>query len=206
MRLYLHPFSSNARRAHLAALELGLSLELVVVDLAKGEQRKPEFLRKNPNGAVPVLEDGDFVLTESHAIMQYLAEQTPGQTLWPAEARARADVNRWMFWNAHHFQPAVSVLVWERVVRPMLGQGGPDPREEERGTALVARTGRVLDDHLRGKSWISQDRLTLADLALASTLTALEPARLPLTDHPHLASWLERVKARPSWKATERAA
>jgi glutathione S-transferase len=70
MRLYHHPFSSNSRRAILAAIQLDVPVELVLVDLKNGEQRKPEFLRLNPNGKVPVLVDGDFVLWESHAIMQ----------------------------------------------------------------------------------------------------------------------------------------
>src|SRR5579883_2888675 len=105
MRLYHHPYSSNARRAAMAAVALDAPVELVFVNLATREQRKPEYLRMNPAGKVPLLEDGDFYLSESQAIMQYLADKTPGQTLYPAGLCARADVNRWMFWCAHHFQP-----------------------------------------------------------------------------------------------------
>lgn len=202
MRLYYHPMSSNSRRVHLTALELGRPLELVLVDLSKGAQRSPDFLRKNPNGAVPVLEDDDFVLTESHAIMQHLADTTPGQTLLPTEPRARADVNRWLFWNAHHFQPAVSVLSWEHLIKPMLGQGAADPEAVARGTALVTRYGQVLDAHLAGKTWIAQDRLTLADLAIAPVLAVMAPAKLPLQGCTHLRAWLDRMQERQSWKAT----
>ena len=105
----------------MTALHLGVQLELVLVDLAKGAQRSPEFLALNPNGRVPVLVDGDFVLTESHAIMQYLADITPGQTVYPTDVKCRADVNRWLFWNAQHFQPAVGVLNQERMVKPRFG-------------------------------------------------------------------------------------
>ncbi len=101
MRLYHHPMSSNARRAVMTVLHLGVDVDLVLVDLAKGEQRRPEYLRLNPNGKVPVLEDQGFVLSESHAIMQYLADRTLGQTLYPEAIQARADVNRWLFWSAH---------------------------------------------------------------------------------------------------------
>ena len=94
MRLFISPYSFNARRAVLAALELAAPVDLVTVDLAKGEQKSKDFLAMNPNGRVPVLDDAGFYLTESHAIMQYLADKTPGQTLYPAELRARADVNR----------------------------------------------------------------------------------------------------------------
>lgn len=202
MRLYYHPMSSNSRRAHLTAVQLGIPLELQLVDLAKGEQRAPEYLRKNPNGVVPTLEDGDVVVTESHAIMQYLADKTPGQTLYPTELAARADVNRWLFWNAHHFQPAMSVLNWENLVKPMIGRGAPDPVEVARGTQLVLRYAAVLDAHLDGKEWVSQGRLTLADLALATPLSTRVPAKLPVGDFKNLLGWFERVQALPCWQAT----
>jgi glutathione S-transferase len=73
MRLYYHPFSTNARRAVITAIELAAPVELVLVDLVKREQRQPAFLARNPAGRVPVLEDGDFLLPESHAIMIHLA-------------------------------------------------------------------------------------------------------------------------------------
>src|SRR5690348_1508721 len=129
MRLYHHPMSSNARRAVMTAVHLKTNVELSLVDLAKGEQRRPEYLKLNPNGRVPVLDDDGFILTESHAIMQYLADGAPGQTVYPEERKARANVNRWLFWSAHHFQPAVSVLAWERVIKPMIGKGAADPAQ-----------------------------------------------------------------------------
>jgi len=105
MRLYFHPLSSNSRRVTMTAQQLGLELDLIVIDLLKSEHSDPEFLKFNPNGKVPLLEDGGFYLWESHAIMQYLADRCPGQDLYPREVRARADVNRWLFWSAYHFTP-----------------------------------------------------------------------------------------------------
>jgi glutathione S-transferase len=202
MRIYHHPMSSNARRAVMTALHLGVDVELVVVDLAKGAQRAPDFLRKNPNAKVPVLEDGDFCLWESHAIMQYLADKTPGQTLYPRETRARADVNRWLFWCAHHFQPSVGILGWERVVKRIIGAGDPDPAAEKRGEALVSDLAKILDGHLAGKDWVAQAQLTLADLAIATPLMITEAARLPVAECPNLMGWLGRVKALDAWKRT----
>lgn len=207
MRLYHHPMSSNARRAVMTALHLGAlpkapAVELVTIDLAKGQQREPAFMRMNPNGRVPVLEDDGFFLTESHAIMQYLAEKTPGQDLYPTELRARADVNRWLFWNAHHFQPAMSVLSWERLVKPMTGRGPTDPVEEKRGEVLVADVARVLDAHLAGREWVVGGSLTLADLALSTPLMTMIPARLPVTEHANLQAWLARVQQLDVWKRT----
>lgn len=202
MRLYHHPMSANARRAVMTALHLETKVELVPVDLAAGAQRKPEFLRLNPNGRVPVLEDDGFVLTESHAIMQYLADTAPGQTVYPEDVRARADVNRWLFWSAHHFTPAISVLNWENVVKPMIGAGATDPAEVKRGEGLVTQCGQVLDAHLAGKEWVAQDRLTLADLALAAPLMSIARARLPVTHLGSLQAWFQRVQALDAWKKT----
>jgi glutathione S-transferase len=202
MRLYYHPMSSNARRARMAAIQLGVSLELVLVDLAKGEQKRPDFLRINANGRVPVLDDAGFFLNESHAIMQYLAERTPGQELYPGAPQPRADVNRWLFWSAQHLQPAVSVLVWENVIKPYLGQGPSDPKEVERGEQLVTACARVLDAHLADKEWVAQDKLTLADLALAASLASTQAARLPVLGYTHLQAWFSRVQALEAWKLT----
>ncbi len=202
MRLYHHPMSANARRAVMTAVQLGTDVDLVVVDLAKGEQRAPEYLKKNPNGKVPLLDDDGFLLWESHAIMQYLADKTPGQTLYPTEVRPRADVNRWLFWSAHHFMPSISILNWENFVKPLLGQGAADPAMVARGELLVKENAAVLDAHLAGKKWVAQDRLTLADLALASPLLSIAPAKLPVNGFAHLMTWFRRVEELPAWKQT----
>src|SRR5262249_28913576 len=131
MRLLYHPMSPNSRRALMTAIQLGMPIERVLVDLRKGEQKSPEYLKLNPNGKVPTLDDDGFVLWESRAIMMYLADKTPGQTLYPQELRARADVNHWLIWDAVHFSPSVQVLTYERVVKAMLGFGEADPHEIE---------------------------------------------------------------------------
>jgi glutathione S-transferase len=202
MRLYHHPFSTNARRAVMTAVHLGLKPELIVVDLAKGEQRTPEFLRRNPNGKVPVLDDDGFMLSESHAIMQYLAEGTPGQTVYPGERRARADVNRWLFWCAHHFQPATGIFNWENLVKGRLGLGGPDANEIQRGERLLGDLAPILDAQLSGKQWVLGDTLTLADLALATPLAVTESAKVPLGTYKNMMAWFGRVQELEAWKRT----
>jgi glutathione S-transferase len=202
MRLYHHPMSSNARRAVMTAVHLATMVELSLVDLAKGEQRRPEYLKLNPNGRVPVLDDDGFILTESHAIMQYLADGAPGQTVYPEERKARANVNRWLFWSAHHFQPAVSVLAWERVIKPMIGKGQADPAQIARGTELFLDCARVLDAQLDGKQWVTGDTLTLGDFALSTPLAFAGPAELPLGDFRNIQRWLRAVQALDAWKET----
>ena len=198
MRLYYHPFSSNARRAVITAFELNTPVELVLVDLVKREQRQPAFLARNPAGRVPVLEDGDLVLPESHAIMLYLAERSAGQTLYPSDVRARAQVNRWMFWCAAHFQPAISVLNWEHFVKRIAGLGAPDASEIMRGERLVQETAGLLDSHLASREWVAGPAMTLADISLATPLMTIATAKLPVTQFKHVHNWFARIQARES--------
>jgi glutathione S-transferase len=202
MKLYYHPMSGNSRRVLLVATHLDVPLERIVVDLAKGEQREAPHLKRNPNGRVPVLEDDGFVLWESRAIMQYLAETTPGQTLFPTDARGRAEVSRWLFWCAGHMAPANTVLVFENFVKPLTGRGPADPAEVARGEALVAQYAPILDAHLADRTWVAQDRLTLADFSLAASFALAGPARLPIADYANLRAWLGRVQELDAWQRT----
>jgi glutathione S-transferase len=204
MRLYYHPLSSNSRRALVTAIHLHAKLDLIVVDLLKGEHRNPQYLQLNPNGKVPLLDDDGFHLWESHAIMQYLADKSPGQTVYPQEIKARADINRWLFWSAYHFTPAVGFISRERVSKRMVGgSGDPDPVEIERGEALFTAAARVLDTQLTGRQWIAQDRLTLADLAIAAPLMHAAAAQLPVTGFESLQAWFARIQALDAWRRSE---
>ncbi|MBN9686407.1 MULTISPECIES: glutathione S-transferase family protein [unclassified Corallococcus] len=202
MKLYFHPLSGNSRRVLLVAAHLDIPLERIVVDLTTGKQRESSYLGINPNGRVPVLDDGGFVLWESRAIMVYLAEKTPGQTLLPTDAQGRADVNRWLFWCSAHMAPANTVLVQENFVKQRTGRGPPDPAEVARGEALVAQYAPVLDSHLAGRTWVVQERLTLADLSLAASFALAGPARLPIEGYANLRAWLGRVQELEAWQRT----
>src|SRR5271167_686007 len=143
MKLHFHPMSGNSRRVLLVAAHLDIPLERNLVDLTKGEQRGALHLERNPNGRVPVLEDDGLLLWESRAIMQYLAEKTPGQTLLPTDPRGRAEVQRWLFWCAAHMAPANALLVQENFVKVLMGRPA-DPAELKRGEALFAQSAPIL--------------------------------------------------------------
>jgi glutathione S-transferase len=202
MRLYYHPFSSNARRAIMTAIELGTAVELVLVDLPKREHRQPAYLARNPAGRVPVLEDGPVILPESHAIMLYLVAKTANQTLYPSEAVGQAQVNRWMFWCSAHFQPAISVLNREYFVKKVAGLGEPDPVEIARGEGLVQEVASLLDSHLASREWVAGNNMTLADLSIATPLMTMKQAKLPVTQFKHLQGWFARMQGRDSWQRT----
>jgi glutathione S-transferase len=206
MRLYQHPMSANARAATMTALHLNAPVEFVYVDLQGQEQMQPAFLQMNPNHRVPVLEDGDFYLWESRAIMQYLAEKTPGQSLYPSDARARADVNRWLFWSGQHFAPAIGIFFYENLVKAMIGRGAPDPVELKRGDGLFNEFAAVLDGHLADRKWISGSSLTLADLSIAAAYGCAAPGRAPVAWYANVQRWFARVQALDVWMKTEQMA
>jgi glutathione S-transferase len=203
MKLYHHPMSSNARRAVMTALILEAPVELELVDLQKRQQREPEYLALNPNGRVPTLVDGDFVLWESLAIMEYLAGSTPGQTLFPREGRARANVQRWLFWTASHWSPTTAQIVFERFLKGMLGQGEPNAYALERGEQTWGQLADVLDGALAKSRWVAGEAMTLADLAIAAPLMYRQPAKLPLEGRANIERWFGQVSALEAWKKTE---
>jgi glutathione S-transferase len=149
---------------------------------------------------VPVLDDDGFLLWESRAIMQYLAEKTVGQSLLPSDPRARANVNRWLFWCAAHMAPANTILVFENFVKGLTGRGAADPAEVARGEALFTQHARVLDTHLASRAWVAEEHLTLADFSLAAGFALAGPGRLPIREFANLRAWLERVQALEAWK------
>ena len=202
MRLYSTSLSSNARRVRLTAHVLGVPLDMVEVDLMDEADRR-RLREINPNGKVPVLEDGTFTLWESCAIMQYLADQAPQQELYPCDPQARADINRWMFWASEHFGPAVGVMTFENIWKGMLGMGSADPRELARGERELLQLCAVLDAQLAGRDWVTGRALSLADLAIAPSLMYIERGCLPLARFPHVMVWFERIKALEAWQQTD---
>jgi glutathione S-transferase len=201
MHLYHHPYSSSSRRVAMAAAHLGIELPSTEINLMSEDDRR-RLGELNPNVKVPVLVEDDFVLWESCAIMQYLADRTPGQTVYPRELVTRTCVNRWMFWACQHFSPAVGVLTWEYVWKKIVTGAEPDPREVERGAADLAQAAKVLNAHLAEREWLVGSQVTLAEYAVAAPLMYMQQARLPLEDYPHLLAWFARVQELPAWRHT----
>ena len=155
MKLYNSNLSPNALRVRAVAKELDLPVEIIDVDLRKGENKAPEFLKINPNGKVPVLVDGDFVLWESRAINAYLAAKKPERDLYPADPKKRAIVDQWSYWQAIHLGPAMQRIVFERLIKPRFGMGEADEKAVESGMKELAQWLPVLDADLAGKEWVT---------------------------------------------------
>ena len=124
MRLHTFVGSPNGRKVEAVINHLDLTVEIDYRDIFEGGLGAPDYLALNPNAMAPTLVDGSFVLWESTAIMQYLADKVGGEALFPRDPRRRADIVRWQCWELAHFNRAFGTIVLEVLVNPNLGQIG----------------------------------------------------------------------------------
>ena len=171
------------------------------MDITKGKSRTPEFLGMNPNGRTPVLKDGDLTLWESNAIMHYVASKKKND-LWPEDARIRADISRWQFWQVAQWHEGCGGFLWENLVKKLLGFGDGDPAVLKKAEAAFHRDAPVLDAHLAKQLYLVNGALTLADFSVASYLHYAAVAKLPLERYRNIQAWYGRIEALPAWRDT----
>ncbi len=176
-----------------ALQELGVDFEYVPVDLPGGGARAPSFLALNPAAKVPVLVDGDLVLTESVAIVLYLAEKFPEAKLMPEDPKERADAYRWLMFTATELeQPLWRIAKHTSLYPPEKRVPGDVPRAQEDFAAMA----KVMQAHLRGRTFVVGSHVTMADFVLAYTLDWAGEAGL-LGDFAELRAYVDRMYARP---------
>ena len=198
MKLYNADLSPNCLRVRAVIHELDLPVELIDIDLRAA--KPPGLLAANPNGKVPVLVDDDgFTLFESRAINTYLSSKRPERDLYPADARRRAIVDQWSYWQALQLGPAMQLVAFQRVFKPKFGMGPTDEAVVKEKLAEVERYLPILDKGLAGKDWLA-GRLSLADFAVASTFNFRKAAQISLQAAPNVERWIERVEALSSWQ------
>lgn len=200
MKLYGFPPSPNTWKVRAVAVHLGIPLELELVDLTK--PRTAAYLTINPTGRTPTLVDDNFTLSESNAIMQYLASQK-ANSLWPNDARTRADITRWQCWQlAHWGSDACVPLIFNRLVKKVLNLGPPDQAAVAKATEVFNREAKMLDAHLAKQPYLVGEELTLADFSVAANLLFAKEAELPVEPYRRLQDWFGRVSTLPCWRGT----
>jgi glutathione S-transferase len=200
LNLYVFPPSPRAFKVIALAAHLGIDYEKRIVDLTKGEQRRPEFTALNPNQRMPVMEEDGFVLWESNAILQYLADKKPTSGLLPTDTRGRADVTRWQCWDLASWDPACATMIFERLVKKLLHIGDPDLAEIAKGEERFHRAAAVLDAHLKGREYIAGDKLTVADFSIGAPLNLSAPAQLPVAGYAEIRRWHASLSELPAWR------
>lgn len=172
--------------------ELGVPFEAVTVNLPTGEHRRPEFLKVNPAGKLPVLIDGDLVLNESAAIVLYLAEKYPERGFMPSDLRQRAEVYRWTFFAVTELEQPLWRIARHTSLYPEHQRLPGDVVLASREFDVMAA---VLEKHMADRTFVTGDRLTAADFVLAYTLDWADAAQL-LGRFPVLLAYRDRMYAR----------
>lgn len=192
--------SVNVQKVLWCASELDLVFERIDAGMAFGHNDQPHYLQMNPNGRIPTLVEGDFVLWESNAILRYLVlAHGRGATLYPEAAKIRAGIERWLDWTLSTLQPAERPVFWGLVRTPAAER---DMAALQRDTDAVGRLWTMIDAHLVGRDVMEGETFSLADLALgtyARRWFGVEGVVKP--ELPHLMRWYQRVAARPAFVA-----
>lgn len=192
MKLYTHPISTPALGVLMTANALGLEYEPHVVNLQTGEQQSPEYLAMNPHGKVPVMDDDGFILSESGAIMRYMARKEKSD-LYASGLQERANIEKWMDFSAHHVRAPMSRIQFNRLVAPMIGQT-PDEASIQTGLHLLGANLPVVEQALGETAFLCGAAVTLADLTLLSSLDSAEILKVDISPYPNLSKWRETLR------------
>ena len=199
MKLYHSPPSTNSLKVRIALLEKGLEFESVVIDLTKREQKAPDYLKIHPFGQVPALDDDGFVVYDSTVINEYLEDEYPHPPLLPSDSESRALARLMEDYRDNHVNPHFVTLIHEH-----------RKAEEERDVALIREAHgnigsafTVLERQLQGREYLAGP-FSLADIAFMPNIALLERFDVPLDpDLKNVASWIERLRTRASYVATQ---
>jgi glutathione S-transferase len=207
MKLYCHPASTTSRPVMLFAAENKIGLDLEVVDLFTGAHLKDSYAAINPNRLVPVLEDGKFRLTESSAILKYLAEKT-GSPAYPKDLKKRAKVNEMMDWfNANLYRDFGYGLIYPQVFpghkRPSdAHQSGMIAWAKDKTKAWLA----ILDKDLIGpkNKYLCGNSVTIADYFGAVILDVGRLIQCDLKAYPNISRWLDNMRKLKNWQSVHK--
>jgi glutathione S-transferase len=195
MKMKLYEFGpTRSIRVRWTLQELGVEFESIRINLLAGEHLQPKFLKINPAGKIPVLVDDDLVLTESVAIVLYLADKYSNKGLVPTELKERAQVNRWLLFAATELEQPLWRIARNTMLYP----------EDQRLAADVVLASQefkamaaVLEEHMQRRQFLVGDTVTVADFVAAYTLDWANEDRL-LDDCPQLLAYMKRMYARPN--------
>ncbi len=193
MRLYEFA-PTRSIRARWVLQELGEEFEAVTVNLVAGDHRRPQFLKINPAGRVPVLVDGDLVITESVAIVLYLAEHDPQRRFLPRDIALLSQVYRWLMFAATELEQPLWRIARHTALYP---EDMRLPAELPLARQDFAEMAAVLERHMKDRQFVVGDGATVADFVMAYTLDWANEARL-LGEFPNLRAYLERMYTRPN--------
>ena len=187
--------SVNVQKVVWCAEELGLACERIDVGGKFGGNDTPQYLAMNPNGLVPVIDDGGFVLYESNAIVRYLGARYGAGDFWPEDLQRRADVDRWMEWQSTAYTPAMWAAFWQLIRTP---EDKRSAEAIESSRAKSEKLSAILDAHLADRRYLTGDAFTAADVVVGCAAHRWLNLPLQRTPRPNLERWYQDLKDRPA--------
>jgi glutathione S-transferase len=187
--------SINVQKVVWAAGEVGQAFERVDLGGKFGGNREATYLAKNPNGLVPVLEDGELCIFESNAIVRYLAARYGAGWIWEEDPAKRAEADLWMDWMNTQLQPALTPAFWGLIRK------SPEHADPALIEASIEKTDAkldILEAHLAGRSYLAGERFGMADITVAPGAHRWLHMPVPRKERPNLQRWYEQVAARPA--------
>jgi glutathione S-transferase len=199
IKLYTFPPSTNSRKVRIVLLEKGLEFERVNVDLTKREQKNPEYLKINPFGQVPALDDEGFVLYDSTVINEYLEDEYPYPSLMPSDSEGRARSRLLEDFRDSHFNPYCVHIIYE-MRKP---EGERDAQRIDNAKAQIAACFDRIENELQDKEYLA-GTFSLADIAFMANFDFLDRFAISVDPNKHrkTAAWIARLKGRPSYAAS----
>ena len=194
LRIWGRLSSVNVQKVVWCCDEMGLAYERLDAGGTFGRNNTPEYLAMNPNGLVPVIEDDGFVLYESNAVVRYLAAKHAAGTLWPNEARARADVDRWMEWQSTGYTPSMTQVFWQLVRTP------PEKRDAaaiEASREKGEKHSAILDAHLRDREFVAGNAFSAADIVVGCAAHRWLNLPMDREPRPQIERWYAMLRSRP---------
>ncbi len=198
IKLYTFPLSTNSRKVRIVLIEKGLEFERINIDLAKGEQKNPEYLKIHPFGQVPALDDEGFIVYDSTVINEYIEDEYPYPALLPEGSEGRARARLMEDFRDNHFNPPFVEIIHE-MRKP---EGGRDSRLIEQAKAKIVTCFDRIERELHGREYLA-GTFSLADIAFMANFDLLERFKISLDPrYKNALAWIERLKARPSYAAS----
>lgn len=191
---------NRGRRCYWLAKELSLEIEAVEIDLHAGQHRSPEFLKLNPNGQVPVLDDDGFILFESLAINLYLAKKfggAQGHPLAPASLQEEALMTQWSLWVANEIEHQLIAILEHRM---MLPEAERDASVADAAWEKLQKPFAALETTLAGRDYLVGNRFTVADLNVSIVMSLINRLALDIARYPNVRAWLDTCLGRPAGK------
>lgn len=199
MKIFYHPLSFPSLAPIFTASYMEVDYEIAQVDLANGEQNGAAYKAINPLGKVPAMQDGDFSIGESAAIMRYIARKH-GSDIYPSDIKAQAKVDQWLDYVNHHIRSPIARVHFNRSLAPLFDME-PDMNSLAAGETMLANNFPVIEAVLAKQNYLCGASISLADIGLLAALEPIEMSKIDISSYKALSAWRDARRSEPAYQA-----